>query len=128
VLLARYVKTVVDVQRKYRITRSLVIKLCSVLNTYTCSYLLYLSQYSSAVTVSLDEPLSGVTYGLPLPNGLEGKPAAQVSTLKNGLKVASFETYAPVATVGLVVGMELAPVYLILFLFNISCFDTVFLR
>jgi hypothetical protein len=61
-------------------------------------------QYSSAVAVSLDEALSGVTSGLPLPGGLDAKPTAQVSTLKNGLKVASFETYAPVATIGLVVG------------------------
>lgn len=60
-------------------------------------------QYSAAV--ALDEPLSGVASGLPLPNGLEAKPTAKVSTLSNGLKVASIENYSPVSSVGLVVGM-----------------------
>lgn len=46
-----------------------------------------------------------MTAGLPLPNGVDAKPAAKVSTLKNGLKVASIETFSPVSTVGLVVGM-----------------------
>lgn len=58
----------------------------------------------SALSLPLDEALSGVTAGLPLPNGVDAKPAAKVSTLKNGLKVASIETFSPVSTVGLVVG------------------------
>lgn len=62
------------------------------------------AQYS-ALTAPLDEALPGLNTGAPLPAGLDRKPTAKVSTLPNGLKVASLETYGPVATVGLVVGV-----------------------
>ena len=80
------------------------------INTNDCDLPMppYSSAQYSALTVPLDESLPGVSSGLPLPAGVEKNPSAKVSTLKNGLKVASIETFSPVSSVGLVVGKYLS--------------------
>eukprot|EP01134_Creolimax_fragrantissima_P007630 CFRG7630T1 len=83
------------------LTRASIV--CTKPSRVAVSYYLQRPAFYSSATAPLDEPI-GVIAGAPLPNGLPVETKVEISTLSNGLKVASLENYGATSAVGLVTG------------------------